>query len=100
MLSSFPKDIPIYEGAVFRIGSEDGGKLYNTTLDVPMGDKSAIEAFYRRFFAEKGWTIGLDHRSKTGVMMQFRKGKRGCLLTVGTTDEGTTALSFLFNDKD
>jgi len=99
MLASFPKDIPIYEGAVFQIGTEIHGELHNTKLHVPMGDIAAIEAFYRRFFADNGWTIGLDHESKTGVMMQFRKGKRGCMVVVGTTDEGETALSFMFNDR-
>ena len=100
MLDSFPQDIPIYPGAKFRIGKETDGKLFNTTLDVPRGDAAEIEAFYRKFFAEDGWTIGLDHRSKDGgAMMQFRKGKRGCMVTVGTTDEGTTALAFMFNDK-
>jgi hypothetical protein len=100
MLASFPKDIPIYPGAVFRIGSETDGKLFSTTLDVPMGNIAEIEAYYREFFAKDGWTIGLDHRSKNGgAMMQFRKEKRGCMVTVGTTDEGTTALSFMFNDK-
>jgi hypothetical protein len=100
MLDSFPKDIPIYPGAVFRIGSEFEGKLHHTTLDVPEGNIAEIDAYYRRHFAGAGWTIEHDYPKETGSTIQFRKGNRGCRLVVGTTDEGTVALAFLFNDKE
>lgn len=98
--SSFPKDIPIYPGAIHRIHSSDNGQVFSMTMDVPGGVASQIEAYYRDHFAKAGWIITLDHRGQDGgAMIQFRSATRSCRVTVGTTDEGTTALGFFISDR-
>jgi hypothetical protein len=83
----FPKDVPIYKGAVVQIASTQG-KTMMVHLNVAAPVADALK-FYQDQFKDQGWEIASTMNMGDGSMLTAKKDHRQCAAVVIKQDKGT-----------
>ena len=82
----FPKDVPIYKGAVVQVASTQGKTMMvHLSVDAPVAD--ALK-FYQDQLKEQGWEISATTNMGDTSMIQAKKGERQCSALVVKQDKG------------
>lgn len=83
----FPKDVPIYKGAVVQVASTQGKMmLVHLSVSAPVAD--ALK-YYQDQLKEQGWEISSTMNMGEGSMLAAKKGERQCTALVMKQDKGT-----------
>ena len=83
----FPKDVPIYKGAVVQVASTQGKMmLVHLNISAPVAD--ALK-YYQDQLKEQGWEINSTMNMGEGSMLTAKKGGRQCSAVVMKQDKGT-----------
>jgi hypothetical protein len=83
----FPKDVPIYKGAVVQVSSTQG-KTMMVHLSVAAPAADALK-YYQDQLKEQGWEIASTMNMGEGSMLTAKKGDRQCSALVMKQDKGT-----------
>jgi hypothetical protein len=84
---NFPKDVPIYKGAVVQLAStQDKMMMVHLTLSAPVAE--ALQ-FYQDQLKEQGWEIKSTMNMGEGSMVIAKKGERECSAVIAKEDKGT-----------
>jgi hypothetical protein len=84
---NFPKDIPIYKGAVIKISSTQG-KTMLAHMTVP-GSVADVLKYYQDQLKDQGWTIESTMNLGEGSMIAAKKAARQCSAMVLKQDKET-----------
>jgi hypothetical protein len=83
----FPKDVPIYKGAVPQMATTQGKMMMvHFNSSAPVAD---ILKFYQEQLKEQGWEIQTTMNIGEGSMLSAKKGERECTATVMKQDKGS-----------
>jgi hypothetical protein len=83
----FPKDVPIYKGAVVQVASSEGKTmLVHLNVSAPVAD--ALK-YYQDQLKEQGWEIKSTMNMGEGSMLTAQKGERQCTAVAMKQDKGT-----------
>ena len=83
---NFPKDVPIYKGAVVQVASTQGKTMMvHFTVDAAAGD--ALK-YYQDELKSQGWQIDSTMNMGEGSMLIAKKGDRQCSALVMKQDRG------------
>jgi hypothetical protein len=84
---NFPKDVPIYKGAVVKVASTQGKMmLVHLTVSAPMAE---VFKFYQDQLKEQGWEIETTMSLGEGNMLAAKKADRKCSAMVMKQDNGS-----------
>ena len=83
----FPKDVPLYKGAVVKLSSTQG-KAMMVHMEVPASAADALK-FYQDQLKEQGWEIETTMNMGEGSMLSAKKADRQCTAMVLKQDKGT-----------
>jgi hypothetical protein len=84
---NFPKDVPIYKGAVVKVASTQG-KAMMVHMEVPASVPDALK-FYQDQLKDQGWEIESTMNMGEGSMLSAKKTDRQCTAMVLKQDKGT-----------
>ena len=83
----FPKDVPIYKGAVVQMTSTQGKMtLVHLNVSDPVAD---VLKYYQDELKSQGWEIQSTMNMGEGSMLTAKKGDRECSAVVAKQDKGT-----------
>ena len=83
---NFPKDVPIYKGAVVQVASTQGKTMMvHFTVDAAVAD--ALK-YYQDELKSQGWQIDSTMNMGQGSMLVAKKGDRQCSAVVMKQDKG------------
>ena len=83
----FPKDVPIYKGAVVQVASTQGKTvMVHLSVSAPVAD--ALK-YYQDQLKEQGWEINSTMNMGEGSMITAKKGDRQCSALILKQDKGT-----------
>jgi hypothetical protein len=83
----FPKDVPIYKGAVVQVASSEGKTMMvHLNVSAPVAD--ALK-FYQEQLKEQGWEIKSTMNMGEGSMLVAKKGDRQCSAVVMKQDNAS-----------
>jgi hypothetical protein len=83
----FPKDVPIYKGAVVKVSSTQG-KAMMVHMEVPAAVADVLK-FYQDQLKDQGWEIQSTVNMGEGSMLSAKKAGRQCTAMVIKQDKGT-----------
>ena len=83
----FPKDMPIYKGAVVKVASTQG-KSMMVHMTVPASAADALK-FYQDQLKDQGWEIQSTMNMGEGSMLSAKKAGRQCSALVLKQDKET-----------
>jgi len=83
----FPKDVPIYKGAIVKVASTQG-KTMMVHMNVPASAADALK-FYQDQLKDQGWEIQSTMNMGEGSMLSAKKADRQCTALVLKQDKQT-----------
>jgi hypothetical protein len=84
---NFPKDVPIYKGAVVQVASTQG-KMMMVQFVVAAPATDTFK-YYQDQLKEQGWEINSTVNMGEGSVLAAKKGERECTATVMKEDKGS-----------
>ena len=84
---NFPKDVPIYKGAVVKMAASQSGQLI-VHLHVTASCADAAK-FYQEQLKSQGWEIDTSMNMGDTGMVTAKKAGRQCAVVIAKQDDGT-----------